>query len=165
MTGPSTSSLWYPSPTSPTGANAKTSPPSSLTLPTRRDANPNFNVLLPSPPLPTSPPPPLPRTYARLAPQPDFSTWVENGGLDLSSKPCDYLNGVGKKTASTLSLSVLVTIEMLNALNALSEDGSLLQMPPWANPWLLLAMFVSFGLHFVILYVPVLASVRPFPTP
>jgi len=90
---------------------------------------------------------------------PDFTTWASNGGLDLSAKPCDYLNGVGKKTASTLSLSVLVTIEMLNALNALSEDGSLLQMPPWANPWLLLAMLVSFGLHFVILYVPVLASV------
>jgi len=48
---------------------------------------------------------------------------------------------------------------MLNALNAISEDGSLLQMPPWVNPWLLLAMLVSFGLHFVILYVPVLASV------
>ena len=52
-----------------------------------------------------------------------------------------------------------VTIEMFNALNALSEDGSLLQMPPWKNPWLLLAMAVSFGLHFVILYVPVLAQV------
>ena len=52
-----------------------------------------------------------------------------------------------------------VTIEMFNALNALSEDGSLLQMPPWKNPWLLLAMVVSFGLHFVILYVPVLAQV------
>ena len=36
---------------------------------------------------------------------------------------------------------------------------SLLQMPPWKNPWLLLAMAVSFGLHFVILYVPVLAQV------
>ena len=48
---------------------------------------------------------------------------------------------------------------MFNALNALSEDGSLLQMPPWKNPWLLLAMAVSFGLHFVILYVPVLAQV------
>ena len=36
-----------------------------------------------------------------------------------------------------------VTIEMFNALNALSEDGSLLQMPPWKNPWLLLAMAVE----------------------
>uniref|UniRef100_A0A803LCQ0 P-type Ca(2+) transporter n=1 Tax=Chenopodium quinoa TaxID=63459 RepID=A0A803LCQ0_CHEQI len=59
----------------------------------------------------------------------------------------------------TLSLSVLVAIEMFNSLNALSEDGSLLSMPPWVNPWLLLAMSVSFGLHFLILYVPFLAQV------
>jgi len=62
-------------------------------------------------------------------------------------------------TASTLSLSVLVVIEMLNALNALSEDSSLLQMPPWANPWLLVAMAFSIGLHMVILYVPMAAQV------
>ncbi|KAF3495084.1 hypothetical protein DY000_02058073 [Brassica cretica] len=48
---------------------------------------------------------------------------------------------------------------MFNSLNALSEDGSLVTMPPWVNPWLLLAMAVSFGLHFVILYVPFLAQV------
>uniref|UniRef100_A0A7S4EYK7 P-type Ca(2+) transporter n=1 Tax=Chrysotila carterae TaxID=13221 RepID=A0A7S4EYK7_CHRCT len=97
--------------------------------------------------------------YPDIPYEPDFSAWAANGGLDLSHKPCDYMNGVGKRTASTLSLSVLVTIEMFNALNALSEDGSLLQMPPWANPWLLLAMLVSFSLHFVILYVPFLAQV------
>ena len=78
---------------------------------------------------------------------PDFTTWAANGGLDLSAKPCDYMTGRAKNTASTLSLSVLVTIEMFNALNAISEDGSLLQVPPWVNPWLLLAMFVSFGLQ------------------
>ncbi|VVB00786.1 unnamed protein product [Arabis nemorensis] len=65
----------------------------------------------------------------------------------------------GKIKASTLSLSVLVAIEMFNSLNVLSEDGSLVTMPPWVNPWLLLAMAVSFGLHFVILYVPFLAQV------
>ena len=54
-----------------------------------------------------------------------------------------------------MSLTILVCIEMFNALNALSEDGSLLQMPPWANPYLLLAMVVSIGLHMVILYIPV----------
>ena len=32
-------------------------------------------------------------------------------------------------------------------------------MPPWVNPWLLLAMSISFGLHFLILYVPFLAQV------
>merc|ERR1719327_1849647 len=68
---------------------------------------------------------------------PDFSKWSSPGASDLSSDPCAYFTAKGKATASTLSLSVLVVIEMLNALNALSEDGSLLQMPPWANPWLL----------------------------
>jgi len=91
--------------------------------------------------------------------KPEFSTWHEFGGPDLSRKPCDYFTGHGKAKASTLSLSVLVVIEMLNALNALSEDGSLLQVPPWANPWLLAAMLVSIGLHFTILYVPFLANV------
>ena len=57
-----------------------------------------------------------------------------------------------------MALSVLVVIEMLNALNALSEDGSLLQMPPWCNPWLLVAIVVSLGLHCVIMYIPALAS-------
>jgi hypothetical protein len=45
-----------------------------------------------------------------------------------------------------------------NAMNALSEDNSLLQMPVWRNPWLLVAMAVSLGLHAVILYVPLLAG-------
>ena len=39
------------------------------------------------------------------------------------------------------------------------QDNSLLQMPPWCNPWLLCAMALSFGLHFVILYVPFLADI------
>ncbi|KAL4853336.1 Calcium-transporting ATPase 2 [Chlorella vulgaris] len=72
--------------------------------------------------------------------------------------PCDYFT-TGKVKASTLSLSVLVVIEMLNAMNALSEDNSLLQMPVWRNPWLLVAMVVSLGLHAVILYVPLLADI------
>lgn len=46
-----------------------------------------------------------------------------------------------------------------NAANALSEDNSLLQVPVWRNPWLLVAMAVSLGLHAVILYVPFLADV------
>lgn len=52
--------------------------------------------------------------------------------------PCTYFT-VGKVKASTLSLTVLVIIEMLNAFNAVSEDGSLLQMAPWVNPWLVAA--------------------------
>ena len=43
---------------------------------------------------------------------------------------------------------------MLNALNALSEDGSLIQMPPWRNMWLIGAIILSLSLHCVILYIP-----------
>ncbi|CAL1403220.1 unnamed protein product [Linum trigynum] len=78
--------------------------------------------------------------------------------FNFDSNPCDYFRS-GKIKASTLSLSVLVSIEMFNSLNALSEDGSLLTMPPWVNPFLLLAMAVSFALHFLILYVPILAQI------
>jgi Ca2+-transporting ATPase len=70
---------------------------------------------------------------------------------------CDYFEE-GKVKASTLSLSVLVTIEMFNALNALSEDNSLLVMRPWINPYLIAAMAVSFGLHFMILHVSWMAD-------
>ncbi|XP_019706528.1 calcium-transporting ATPase 4, endoplasmic reticulum-type isoform X2 [Elaeis guineensis] len=85
-----------------------------------------------------------------------FTAGSRNFSFDAN--PCDYFK-TGKVKATTLSLSVLVAIEMFNSLNALSEDGSLLSMPPWVNPWLLLAMSVSFGLHFLILYVPFLARV------
>ncbi|XVF08016.1 hypothetical protein REPUB_Repub06bG0188900 [Reevesia pubescens] len=106
-------------------------------------------------------------TYSQLANWGQCSSWQNftvspftagNQVFSFENNPCDYFQG-GKVKAMTLSLSVLVAIEMFNSLNALSEDGSLLTMPPWVNPWLLLAMSVSFGLHFLILYVPFLAQV------
>lgn len=97
----------------------------------------------------------------------ECSTWsnftvtpytVGGGRMITFSNPCDYFS-VGKVKAMTLSLSVLVAIEMFNSLNALSEYNSLVTMPPWRNPWLLVAMSVSFGLHCLILYAPLLADV------
>uniref|UniRef100_A0A8C9WFI7 Calcium-transporting ATPase n=1 Tax=Scleropages formosus TaxID=113540 RepID=A0A8C9WFI7_SCLFO len=64
----------------------------------------------------------------------------------------------------TMALSVLVTIEMCNALNSLSENQSLLRMPPWENVWLLGAICLSMSLHFLILYVeplPIIFQITP----
>jgi Ca2+-transporting ATPase len=79
-------------------------------------------------------------------------TGMTNGDM------CSYFTG-GKVKASTLSLTVLVVIEMLNALNALSEDGSLLQIPPWSNPYLIVAMMGSVLVHFAVLYTPFIATI------
>ncbi|KAI9196320.1 hypothetical protein LWI28_022905 [Acer negundo] len=106
-------------------------------------------------------------TYNQLAHWDQCRTWENfsvkpftagNQVFSFDSNPCDYFQA-GKIKASTLSLSVLVAIEMFNSLNALSEDSSLVTMPPWVNLWLLLAMSISFGLHFMILYVPFFAQI------
>jgi P-type Ca2+ transporter type 2C len=104
-------------------------------------------------------------TWAQLRSYQDCPKWsadefapatsyaVAGGGtVAWGDDACGYFDA-GKVKPATLSLTVLVVIEMLNALNALSEDSSLLRMPPWCNPWLLVAMAVSVGLHIVILYV------------
>lgn len=106
-------------------------------------------------------------TFHQLRHWTQCSTWTgftaapwSAGGVTRSfSDPCEIFGPVGKAKASTLSLSVLVVIEMFNALNALSEDGSLVSMPPWINPYLLIAITFSIGVHCVILYVPALASI------
>jgi len=58
-----------------------------------------------------------------------------------------------------LSLSVLVVIEMLNALNAISEDNSLVTMNPFVNIYLLLAISWSIALHVMIVYVPFMSRI------
>ncbi|KAL6504311.1 Calcium-transporting ATPase 3, endoplasmic reticulum-type [Orobanche gracilis] len=65
---------------------------------------------------------------------------------------------------STVSMTVLVVVEMFNALNNLSENQSLLVIPPWSNLWLLGSIILTMLLHVLILYVEplsVLFSVAP----
>ncbi|RYP49637.1 hypothetical protein DL768_004679 [Monosporascus sp. mg162] len=71
---------------------------------------------------------------------------------------CEMFTNDMSKAASTVSLSILVVIEMLNAMNALSSSESLLTLPLWENMMLVYAIALSMTLHFALLYIPVLQS-------
>ncbi|XP_027148407.1 calcium-transporting ATPase 3, endoplasmic reticulum-type [Coffea eugenioides] len=75
--------------------------------------------------------------------------------------PCSIF---GDRHPSTVSMTVLVVVEMFNALNNLSENQSLLVIPPWSNLWLVASIVLTILLHMLILYVQPLAvlfSVTP----
>lgn len=74
-------------------------------------------------------------------------------GLDLSSSPCKYFTE-GKKKPVTLSLTVLVIIEMFNAMNAISDEESILVVHPFKNIYLCIAIVCSVTVHCMILYIP-----------
>lgn len=71
---------------------------------------------------------------------------------------CDMFSNDMAKSASTVSLSILVVIEMFNAMNALSSSESLLTLPLWKNMMLVYAIALSMALHFALLYTPVLQT-------
>ena len=72
----------------------------------------------------------------------------------FSGLDCSMFTGEPAKRATTISLSILVVIEMFNACNSLSENESLLALPLWTNPYLVGSIALSMALHFMILYVP-----------
>ncbi|KAG9323231.1 hypothetical protein KVV02_007963 [Mortierella alpina] len=67
---------------------------------------------------------------------------------------CQMFTDFMSKKATTMSLSILVTIEMFNAMNSLSENESLCTLPLWSNMYLVGSIILSMALHFMILYVP-----------
>ncbi|KAJ3043856.1 hypothetical protein HK097_001628 [Rhizophlyctis rosea] len=67
---------------------------------------------------------------------------------------CHIFTDAMSQKATTMSLSILVVVEMFNAMNSLSENEGLLQFPIWKNGYLVLSIVLSMGLHFMILYVP-----------
>ncbi|CAM8936005.1 unnamed protein product [Rhodiola kirilowii] len=78
-----------------------------------------------------------------------------------TSYPCSLFDD---KHPSTVSMTVLVVVEMFNALNNLSENQSLLVVPPWSNLWLVGSIVLTMLLHVLILYVKplsILFSVTP----
>jgi len=87
----------------------------------------------------------------------DFSKCKDLYPRGINGHSCDELFSSGSvmmSKASTMLLSVLVVIEMFNALNSLSENESIFSLPPWKNWYLIFAIALSMALHFLILYVP-----------
>merc|ERR1711935_928973 len=90
---------------------------------------------------------------------PQMSFWQLTNHMQCYGQPENF-KGISCEIfqapeAMTMALSVLVTIEMSNALNSVSENQSLLVMPPWVNPYLIMAMVLSISLHCMILYVDI----------
>jgi Ca2+ transporting ATPase len=75
---------------------------------------------------------------------------------EFPSIGCEMFTNQMSQQASTVSLSILVVIEMMNAMNALSQSESLLTLPLWRNMKLVYAIALSMVLHFAILYIPAL---------
>mmetsp|Transcript_48800 Transcript_48800/g.83839 ORF Transcript_48800/g.83839 Transcript_48800/m.83839 type:complete len:1098 (+) Transcript_48800:108-3401(+) len=79
-------------------------------------------------------------------------------GFDVVGDPCSIFT-TAKAVPQTMALSVLVTMEMLKALAAISVENSLLKVQPWSNKWLMLGVAVPFALHVSVLYSPVLNKI------
>ena len=77
---------------------------------------------------------------------------------EFSEIGCQMFSNDMAKAGSTVSLSILVVIEMFNAMNALSSSESLLTLPVWDNMMLVYAISLSMALHFALLYTPILQT-------
>jgi Ca2+ transporting ATPase len=116
-------------------------------------------------------------TYVGLATVGGFLWWFLAVGGFTWSELLDFNNCTtaakcavlaNPETARAIALSILVVVEMFNALNALSENQSIVTVRPGTNKYLLVAIASSMFLHFAIMYVPALAatfSIAPLGVP
>ena len=110
-------------------------------------------------------------TYVGVATVAGYAWWfcLYSGGPQISFYELTHFHECGARfpeigcamftnamahRATTMSLSILVTVEMFNAMNSLSENESLLALPVWRNMFLVGAIALSMVLHFAILYIP-----------
>ncbi|OLY82235.1 Sarcoplasmic/endoplasmic reticulum calcium ATPase 3 [Smittium mucronatum] len=90
-------------------------------------------------------------TFSELS---NFHSCASRNNID-----CSIFSNHHSILASTMSLSVLVIIEMFNAMNSLSENESLITLPLHSNMYLVGAIVLSVVLHCGILYIPSLQQV------
>eukprot|EP00759_Apiculatamorpha_spiralis_P006249 PhF_6_TR13659/c0_g1_i1/m.21915/K05853/ATP2A; Ca2+ transporting ATPase, sarcoplasmic/endoplasmic reticulum len=81
-----------------------------------------------------------------------FSELMDASSCTGDAARCEILND--PREARAVALSVLVLVEMFNALNAISENESVLTFPPIRNVYLILAVISSLILHYAMLYIP-----------
>ncbi|KAI5199731.1 calcium ATPase [Aureobasidium subglaciale] len=99
--------------------------------------------------------------FSEAGPKVSFHALTHFHSCSIFEHPIDCLMFTNdtSKIASTISLSILVVIEMLNAMNALSSSESLLTLPLWKNMMLVYAICLSMALHFALLYTPFLQGI------
>ncbi len=65
----------------------------------------------------------------------------------------------GLVKAQTMAFTMMTMFEMFNAFNCRSERDSIFKVGPFANPWLILAVFSSILLQAAVLYIPFLQTI------
>ncbi|KAE8242767.1 hypothetical protein A4X13_0g7019 [Tilletia indica] len=98
------------------------------------------------------------RSCSTEFPQVAFQTSSALGGLRFG---CDMFTPehLAGRAATTMSLSILVVVEMANAISSITTNDSLFTTPPTRNMWLIGAVMLSMLLHFMILYVPIFQDI------
>lgn len=98
-------------------------------------------------------------TFKQLMHWGDCLSWPDfNPGHGMEGHGCEIFTEY-RVYPQSLSLSVLVVIELIKALSAISLNTSIFQMPPWRNRWLIPGVVLPAMCHIALLYIPSLSHV------